>query len=433
MLLLIFITIVLFLLKRYSNLRKIFVFTILLHLIMLVIIYLFLTPNAPNFILNDGDIYSVHGGIISLILRGIEFNREYIWEHFRWESYWGYFFEKESFYSGDFLKGKIPEPSIYGIGYISYIYSLIYAAYGYMPVSINILNILLNLITGLVIFKVCEVQFNQKSAYIAIVLFFLNPISLYYSTTKAKEALYVFAAYLSIYLAILSVQKKNIPYFLLIIPSIFLLKSLRLQFFLPTIIVLAIYFTLNLFSKKKLLFIITPMLGIILLIKYNLIYNKWLQAIETAMNSHKGYLSSGGNNYNLLIFGDNTALYNSLEKIIYIINAWYHLIFEPILLGNISFGLLAYYPFKIIFVFLCISGVLGAISSFRSNKNNFSENILLLSFLFIIGSMIALASGNIGTMLRHRDIITPIIFMYASYSISKLGNFALNALTFGQK
>jgi hypothetical protein len=45
--------------------------------------------------------------------------------------------------------------------------------------------------------------------------------------------------------------------------------------------------------------------------------------------------------------------------------------------------------------------------------------VIFLSILIILGTGIAMSSGNVGTMLRHRDIITPIIFFFSSFYITR--------------
>lgn len=401
-----------------KKLYKVICIALLLHVILSLVIqadfYKYYHPEVRRTIFfNDGECYSSNALIISKTLRGEVPQLSELQKI----PGWGYVLVKV-------LKAaqshEIVNINEYQIGFITYFYSIIYAAYGYIPSYINTLNILLNLLTGIIIFKMCDMLFNRKAGYIALILFLFNPILFYYSTMKLKESLYIFAFYLSIYLAILTVRKKDIVRFLLIIPLLFLVRSVKAMFFWPFLFVLAVYFIINLFSKRKLLFVVMPILSVFFLLKFSFICEKGYKFFIASLQYHQGVLLTGGHTYRLLIFGPDIFHYNNMQKILSFVNAWYHLLLEPVLTTNMSFTLLAYYPVKIIFAFLYILGFLGTISAFRYRAHNYRENILLLSFLFFIGSIIAMTSGNIGTMLRHRDLITPIIFIYASYFMSNM-------------
>ncbi len=203
----------------------------------------------------------------------------------------------------------------------------------------------------------------------------------------------------------------------MIIPLLIFAKLLMEFYFKPVLLFLAIYLLLS-FFRKWLIAAIVFLLSFLSLAHMGFIKEKIVEIFTVGSGIHYYQTVSGGQNYNLLIFGPNMLEYSVIQKIIYFINSWYHLIFEPILTRNISVGLLFYYPFKIIWVIVSILGVLGAINVFRHNNTNKREHLLLLLFLFGIGSILAMASGNVGTMLRHRSIIDPIIIIYAAYFIS---------------
>jgi len=90
---------------------------------------------------------------------------------------------------------------------------------------------------------------------------------------------------------------------------------------------------------------------------------------------------------------------------------------EPILSSDISSKLILFYPVKIIFLILCLLAVPGILMAMRYGH---IEAVIFLNILIILGTGLAISSGNIGTMLRHRDIITPAIFIFSSFYISKL-------------
>ncbi len=407
MALLLFLVLILILqLKRNPELFKIYSVSIIAHLVLLVALCVYLHPHVKGVAYEDGDVFSQNAGIISLILRGVKFGPINLFEKIGSKGY----------YPADFFRGIIPPP-LYGIGFIGYIYSIFYAAYGYAPINIQILNIMLNLLTGILVYKLCQRLFNQKTAFIAVILYLFNPIAFYYSTTKSKDTLSAFISYSLIYLSILLVKEKKAAYFLLIVPLLIFAKLLMEFYFKPILLFLAVYFSLS-FFRKWLIAISILFLCLFCFVHIGFIKDKIVEIFIRGSGIHYYQTVAGGQNYNLLIFGPNMLEYSAAQKVIYFFNSWYHLICEPMLTKDISAKLLVYYPFKIIWVIISILGVLGAISAFRYNNMNKKENLLLLLFVFGIGSILAMASGNVGTMLRHRTIIDPVILIYASYFIS---------------
>ncbi|MBM3253256.1 MAG: glycosyltransferase family 39 protein [Candidatus Omnitrophica bacterium] len=327
-------------LKRNPNLKKIFIIAILGHLLLLGFIYVYTALCVPRGIaFDDGDVFSQHAGIISFVLRDIDFNRAYLYEEIGTEG---------NYFDAFFGKKLIPPADSYAIGFITYFYSIIFAAYGYIPVFIHILNILLNLLTGIIIFKLSKILFNQQTALFALILFLFNPVTFYYATTKLKEPLYFFASFLSIFFSVLAVKKKNIAYLVLNVPLLILVKLTKWAYFYPLLLTILIYLVLNFFSKRRLLIIVGLILiGMFIFLNRGFVYEKEREIFGAAEGMHKGHLTAIGYNYNLLIFGPELTQYTIKQKVIYTINAWYHLTFEPLLSNNISFRLLFYYPIRL--------------------------------------------------------------------------------------
>jgi hypothetical protein len=133
---------------------------------------------------------------------------------------------------------------------------------------------------------------------------------------------------------------------------------------------------------------------------------------------HWGGVTSYGKVYQLFSNKNDFLNFNWYSWIIYLIKGWYHLIFEPISLNGFSFSVLIFLKiYKIAFLFLCVTAMLGFSLSF---VKNFRYSMILVLFFLIYGSLFALTEANIVTMLRHRDLITPIIFMYASVFFARI-------------
>jgi len=140
------------------------------------------------------------------------------------------------------------------------------------------------------------------------------------------------------------------------------------------------------------------------------------EALNYCVICQKGFYSSGGQVYQLFISGKDTQDYSLMDWGSYFLRGWYHLLSEPILSSRISFALLLFYPFKIIFLILCILAIPGILMSIRYGHIG---AIIFFSIIITTGTGLAISSGNVGTMLRHRDIITPAIFIFSSLYIDR--------------
>ena len=169
-----------------------------LHIILLLIIQLdinrYFHPEVhKSLFFNDGECYSSNAWIISNTLNGK------VLQISDFQNIRGLQLVLSSVLEAA-QSHKIIDMEEYQVGFITYFYSILYAAYGYMPIYINIINVIFNLLTCLIIYKICMVLFNRKTALIASVLFLFNPTTFYYSTTKLKEPFYFFISYMIIYL-----------------------------------------------------------------------------------------------------------------------------------------------------------------------------------------------------------------------------------------
>ncbi len=60
-------------------------------------------------------------------------------------------------------------------------------------------------------------------------------------------------------------------------------------------------------------------------------------------------------------------------------------------------------------------------------KYKWKETFVIFAYIIVLGSIIAMNSGNIGTVFRHRDMLTPLFLIFGSVGLIKtfaqLGNF----------
>lgn len=415
--------------KRDSRLYRLLLACFLLHMALLCIVQYVLSAHPDprrTFFGNDGEYYSMHARIIAAILT----NRPL--------SYIAGLEAVNPWVSGCTQLGMIPDARTYQIGYITYFYGILYSIFGYYPLIINLYNITLHLLSGILVFKIGKGLFNENTGYMASALFLFNPTLFYYTTIKLAEASYIFIICLIVYLILklnihclfyareaasnalkgsnklrpLGVHAERI---VILASALFFLRLLKPFLFLPLIASILSYSVMLAalhFKKIKALF---------LLLVFSILYfNQKLlgvfnQLFYSLAASHKAFFTSGGQVYKLLKYGDNFTSYTFFQKLAYLFSGWEHFIAEPS--RYVSLPCLLYYPFKIVFIILFILAMLGMAVSVKAKK---TQSIFLILYLFFAGTVVAGASGNSGTMLRHRDAITFVVFIFAAYYIQNI-------------
>jgi len=361
---------------------------------------------------DDGECYSSNGFVISNTLKGKKISSAYFYKNGGIE-----FLGNEVFNAASGM--KIASRKEYQVGFFAYFYAIIYAAYGYAPGFLNFLNILAHLLAAVLIFSLAKEIFNRRTAYLATVLFLLWPTIFYYSTTKVKEPMVVFLAYLLIFILFkLDFRNKKQALFYLFISILILLsiQALRENIIKILVPVIALYLLLKAKWWKFLAAILAIPLAAMIFLKFDALARALQGFMITCAYRHKGFLDSGGIVYQLYGSFSDTSNYSAFEWLLYYLRGWFHLIFEPLFSTGISISFLAYYPFKLIFIALFFLALLGLVLSLRQAKGH---NVLLVGFFLAYGSTLALMEGNVGTMIRHRDLIAPIIFIYSAFFITE--------------
>lgn len=326
-------------------------------------------------------------------------------------------------YYNEYIKKKVILPfKEYQVRFPAYFYGVIYATYGFKPVLINFMNVILHLLTAILIYQSVSTVFNNSVAYLSTLFFLLNPLAFYYASTKLIESLFIFIVYLSIYCFLMAIKKKSYLYAFSIFPLLYIIHTLlKTQYFTPLIITFALSTIVVIFKKnKKLFFILSMIIIFVLYSRHTDVFEKTKSFTKNLLISsvdyQRGFNNSGGSTYRIYLLHKDAKDYTFTDWASYILRAWYHMLSEPILSGNISVKLLLYYPVKMVFLILCLLAVPGILMAMRYN---YTDAVILICFLVVVGSSIAMSSGNIGSMLRHRNLIAPVIFIFSSFYISR--------------
>lgn len=411
-------------LKNEPRIRKIILIALWLRVFLAVLYHFYLSSKVyighnffPGFLFGaDGELYSGHAWWISLLLTGKDIAK------YNFIGRGGFLYDLyvlDSYIS----KGMLVPMGNYQIGFITYLYAVIYSAFGYYPLMINFINCILGVLIGYINYLIALKIFGRKSAYITLIITLFFPSLFIWSTfTKLKDTLYIFSLILFLYLLIKFITKKR-PYqvlpILFLVPLIELIRK-RTMPLLMLIFVISLLFTIIIRSRRKIT-VILIVIGFISLIKFKgpniLTMSRIRASADEAISYHRGSAFSGGVVYKLRSDMYDVTKFKLSDYIIFYSKGLFHFFFEPLPTHILSNSILIFYPQQIVWDFAMLFVLLGIVFSIKNRK---LESGYILIYLFVMSSGFALAGANIGTLVRHRDVITPVVIIFSSVGITSL-------------
>jgi len=380
-------------------------------------------------IFGDGMAFAINGRWISAILSGVANKIPIIydtapdWEismgilHGSWGQIW-------------------PHLHYYQVTLWGYILGFLYRLFGFRPFIGISINILLGTLLSLNLYFITRYflkdKLSKRMKITSLLLFNLFPTIFLWSITNMKDMSVIYLLSLFMLFVLKYLETARFKYMAVAVVSCAMITSFRYEMLYPLLVLIAAYiymkwfFSGRAFSRRLSLLILAAAGLYFLLSKFEALKRIFF----SFAHSQLGHINTEGTVYHILpsyYYSDLANLQVDLvDFIILFINGWFHMLFEPLPHRFNKFSLMAYQPINWIWYILLFFSVLGAVYSLRSKRQG---ALGVLIFIFIIGSLIAFASGNIGTNLRMRDMITPFILVFSIIGIqgtpinNKLGRF----------
>ncbi|MFH1492263.1 MAG: glycosyltransferase family 39 protein [Candidatus Omnitrophota bacterium] len=320
------------------------------------------------------------------------------------------------FYSGQPLSRLIAHAAFneYGFSGHLHIIALFYYLFGFSPVSFTLTNCIFSVSTGIIFYFLTKEVSGIKEAKIVCLLITFFPSLIIWSVSNLKDSMFIFLTAVILWSFLRLIQFKKIRYLILFLFSIFLQFSIRKIFLIPTF--LAAMFS-YLFIKKRYKYIFFAILIIMLISPMFNIQDKF----KIHFVSHnRGVISTRGVTYRVFDdyvydrkFSNYTSISNFNIAKAFLKNG-FHFFLEPFP-WRVSLRLSIFaLPQMMIWYFLLPFSVIGMILQLRYNRE---KSLVLIAYFLITGSLLVMAGGNIGTDFRFRDILTPIVILFAIIGI----------------
>lgn len=307
---------------------------------------------------------------------------------------------------------------------------LFFALFGKDIVALKYMNILAVVLSSWLVYDVLRRIYSAKAGKIAMTVVLFWPTLFVWSITDLKDSHFILTIVASFWSIIRlceggSLRTKGIAGLLLLTALGYAVTlKFRLIFeivLVATVINVIFCVVLSIYRKRPaegiLLALGMFLISAGLIVFYRLILTTMFQNyLFLIVGFHKGFLSSGGWNYNLL--GEGPPGLNSIAFFVkFFVGGWVHFLLEPFPWHLSSVSMLCMYPFMEIWYFLLFLSVLGMIKLGRSGKLWLIFPALVFVFLYI--SIVGMVVANIGTAVRFRDAIMPFVAVLAACGLTR--------------
>lgn len=303
-------------------------------------------------------------------------------------------------------------------GYL-YLVSLFYFIFGFSPISVTFINSIIGTLTGFVYYFIAREIGGKGSAKITAVLVTFFPSLIVWSIANLKDTLFILLTGLVLWLFILFIKTDKVRYLIILSSLITLQYTLRLWVPLPTLLVLILcYLLITRRIKITQIFLLT----LILAVCSPVLFKDGLNELKgKIINYHLGVISSGGFTYRIYdnwVYGGNiqTAAIPYTEAIKGLFRGWVHYFLEPFPWKTSTKLSLVSIPQMLIWYFLIPFSIMGILIQLR---RNWRKALVLVAYFVVIGSILSVTGGNIGTDFRIRDVLTPIVILFSSIGLVK--------------
>ena len=304
--------------------------------------------------------------------------------------------------------------------------ALIYYYFGYCPELISLVNCLMGTAVAFVCYFISLELFDTHTeARMGVLLVLFFPLLFILSLAPLKDIFLIFFNCLII-INIIKWTKTQKPFHLVKATlNTYIISLLRPSFLfshLLLITTLVIFMTYPMkWFRKTLIVIVIFILGLYLYPnpgKMMIIQKHTFSILNNLYSIHKGYFTlDRGHNYHFLPHKIYASKSNDIaqqlnwgQQSLAIAKACAHFLFQPFVWQkNILKSYWPLLPEIFLWYLICPLAMIGMAISFRNN----SVKALLL-YLSLLMIPFALSSGNIGTVVRHRQLFTPFACIFAA-------------------
>ncbi len=314
-------------------------------------------------------------------------------------------------------------------GWTTYLYVLAYVQYllGPAPYAIHLLNVALCMATAVALYRLVRSAYGPEPALLGFTLLLFLPTPFFWSVSALKESLYLFLAVLALIAAVTALRPRPLRAravaLVVLAGSIAAIDGVRAGATLIVGLGLAAGFAGSVIVRRVSLVVLT--LVILPFAGHRLWANADVQArvmsqLKTSAVLHIGNVRTEGHAYKLLdqrfysAVDDTISTMTPVEGLRFAARGVVSFILVPLPWQVQSRSEMVFLAQQVVWYVLVIFAFVGLIAGLRRD----ALVTCMLAGLTATGTaVIALNSGNIGTMVRHRDTVVPFVVWLSAVGI----------------
>jgi hypothetical protein len=290
--------------------------------------------------------------------------------------------------------------------------------FGPAPYALRLLNALVFVGAALLLFRVARRAFGSLVAFSGLVVLLFLPTLFFWSISLLKESLYFVLTVIVLAAALGCVRIRSWPVMLAMIAcgavALWALQGLRSGAVTIAVAGLALGFAARFVVEKPWRLWVTAGLLAVAAVAFlcrPALQDRVLTGIDAAATEHAGHVFTVGHAYKLL---DDTAYIfprtnpefslSPAEAGRFVLRAVGAYLVTPLPWQIATKGELAYLPEQILWYALIALAPLGVYAGYRRDA---VVTCLLVGYLAPTALAVALTTGNVGTLIRHRTLIVP--------------------------
>jgi hypothetical protein len=314
-------------------------------------------------------------------------------------------------------------------GWSGFLYVLAYVQYlfGPAPFALRLVNTTLFVLGGALLFRLIRRAYGFLPAMGGLTILLFLPSLFVWSISLLKESLYFLmtAALLVVTVAIMrdGTLRGRLRLAVLnaaLLVAIGLLRPGGVSLSLAGLLLGAVLWATTLRMRNAIVVAALLVAAIVVSVRVPAIENRLLAVVQSSARTHGGHVFTIGHSYKLLDpeFYVMPTFYTwtltPAEAGRYVVRAFASFITVPTPWAVESPVELAYLPEQVVWYLLVLFAPIGIVAGFRRDA---LVSSMLLGYLAASAAGVALTSGNVGTLIRHRALSTPYLVWFSALGV----------------
>jgi hypothetical protein len=310
----------------------------------------------------------------------------------------------------------------YGASSYLVLLTAIQTLFGPAPFGIKVFNSVLFIVGAVLLYRTVRPAYGAVPAMLGLGLLLFIPSLLYSSASALKESAYFLAAATCVTGAIYTVRASSISRRVLAIAfiaaSVWILNDLRRGGAELAIAGLAVGFAARLIFVSKLRTVAAGVVAggaMIAVLVVPSLRGRLIDGLTAAAKMHSGHVFTVGHKYELLDAGSyyTPAAPSSFPLVLspdhaarFALRGVYTFLVTPLPWQMRSRGELAALPEQVLWYLLIIGVPIGIVAGWKRDR---LTTALLVGYVLPTAAVLALTTGNVGTLMRLRGLVTPYV------------------------